>query len=367
MLALYKVSRLVLPVLLFGYGIAANFTVLTGPPTALRVPHADLLAGGLTRDFERLYKNTLPHFAPSFGLIGAARYALLGEARSGAIVGRDGWLFTSEETRALPSAEELRAEVVRIKAVQTALQARGVDLVLLPLPAKIDVERAHSPDAALSDAMQTLDTDFTAALTAEGIKTLNPRAAMMVTGQPSFFATDTHWTRAGAAAAAGVVAASLPHGPLTFTAGTSVQKPLTGDLIRYVTEDSLAPMIGLSPERVTLTKIVAAEAPADIFGAAPVDIVLIGTSYSANTDWGFADALSQELGREVENLAAVGLGPIVPMQTYLAGAEFRDSPAKLVVWEFPIRYLTDRKLWAEPAPAVQPLAGTSPAMVAANG
>jgi alginate O-acetyltransferase complex protein AlgJ len=367
MLALFKASRLVLPVLLFGYGIAANFTVLTGPPTGLHVPHADLLAGGLTRDFERQYKNTLPHFAPSFGLIGAARYALLGEARNGAVVGRDGWLFTSEETRAVPSANKLAAAVDRIRAVRDALQARGVDLVLLPLPAKIDVEQAHAPDAALSDAMQTLDSDFLTALKAAGVTALNPRDALMTTDKPSFFATDTHWTRAGAAAAAGVVAASLPHGPLTFTIGTSVDKPLTGDLIRYVTEDSLAPKIGLQPERVTLTKIVAAQAPTDIFDAAPVDVVLIGTSYSANTDWGFADALSQALGREVENLAAVGLGPVVPMQAYLTGNEFRDTPAKLVLWEFPIRYLTDPNLWSEPAPVARPLAGNTPAMVAANG
>jgi alginate O-acetyltransferase complex protein AlgJ len=367
MVPLFKAARLVLPLLLFGYGLAANLAVLTGPATPLTVPHADLLAGGLTRDFERLYKSTLPHFAPSFGLIGAARYTLLHEARSGAVVGQGGWLFTGEETRALPSPAQMSATVMRIKAVQTSLSAQGVRLILLPLPGKIDVARDHSPDAALSDAMASLDADFLTRLHGAGIAAIDPRAALVRQGDAAFFATDTHWTRAGAAVTAGVVAAGLPHGPLTFAAGASVEKPLTGDLIRYVTEDSLAPAIGLPPEKVTLTPIVAADAPTDIFNAAPIDIVLIGTSYSANTDWGFADALTEDLGREVENLAAVGLGPVVPMQTYLTGAEFHDTPAKVVIWEFPVRYLTDPKLWPDDQPAAQPLAGSSPSTVASNG
>lgn len=367
MVPLFQAARLVLPLLLFGYGLAANLTVLTGPATALSVPHTDLLAGGLTRDFERLYKSTLPHFAPSFGLIGAARYALLHEARSGAVVGQDGWLFTSEETRASPTSDQMTVAVTRIKAVQARLATQGVKLILLPLPAKIDVARNHSPDLALSAAMAALDADFLTRLQDAGIAAIDPRAALMGQGDSAFFATDTHWTRAGAAVTAGVVAAQMPHGSLTFTIGAPVEKPLTGDLIRYVTEDSLAPAIGLPHETVMLTQIVAADAPTDIFNAAPIDIVLIGTSYSANTDWGFADALTQSLGREVENLAAVGLGPVVPMQTYLTGAEFHDTPAQVVIWEFPVRYLTDPKLWPQDRPAAQPVSGSSSSTVASNG
>lgn len=367
MFPLFQATRLVLPLLLFGYGIAANLTVLTGPPTQLTVPHADLLAGGLTRDFERLYKSTLPHFAPSFGLIGAARYSLLGEARSGAVVGRDGWLFTSEEVRPLPSSDQMQVALDNIKEVQSTLAAKGVRLILLPLPAKIDVAQAQSPNPALSADMARLDADFVARLEAAGIKTVDPRAALIAEPGATFFATDTHWTRLGASVTAGVVAQSLTQGPLTFTTSSSIDKPLIGDLIRFVTEDDLAPMIGLPPEKVTLTRLTANEAPADIFNAAPVDIVLIGTSYSANTDWGFADALTQALGREVQNLAAVGLGPVAPMQTYLSGPELRDAPAQVVLWEFPIRYLTDPKLWSADHAKAQPLSVALPAGGATNG
>jgi alginate O-acetyltransferase complex protein AlgJ len=364
---LFQVARLVLPVLLFGYGIVANLAVLTGPPTSLTLPKADLLAGGLTHDFERQYKTTLPHFSPSFGVIGAVRYAVLDEARSGAVVGRDGWLFTSEEVRALPDTVALQTAIQQIKDVQGRLADQGTQLVLLPLPAKIDVYSANSPNPALSAAMAQLNASFLTSLHAAGIAAIDPRPALMGQDKPVFFATDTHWTPFGAAQVAQTVAASLPHGPLSYTTSSVTIKPLTGDLIRYVTEDSLAPLIGLFPEDVQLTSITATAAPADIFGAAAVDIVLIGTSYSANPDWGFANALTRNLGRDVVNLAAVGLGPVSPMTTYLKSDEFKATPAKLVIWEFPVRYLTDPALWDIQSPATKPLAGGSEGEVASNG
>lgn len=337
----FQTVRLVLPVLLFGYGITANLAVLTGPPTPLTLPRDNLLAGGLTHDFERLYKTTLPHFSPSFGWIGALRYTLLGEARSGAVVGQDGWLFTAEEARALPNASARRAIIDQIQTVQSRLAAQGTELAILVLPAKIDIARAQSPDPVLSANMAGLQADFLTDLRDAKILAIDPRPAMIGQEKRVFFATDTHWTPFGAGLAAQAVGENVPQGPLIFTSQKTSAKPLTGDLIRFVTEDRLAPMIGLIPEEVTLSTLTAATAPADIFDAAPTDIVLIGTSYSANLDWGFADALTRVLGRDVANHAALGLGPVRPMLTYLQSEDFQTNPAKLVIWEFPIRYLAD--------------------------
>lgn len=364
MVSLFQSARFVLPLLLFGYGAVANVMVMTGPSTPLTLPRSELLAGGMTRDFERLYKSTLPHFAPSFGLIGAARYVFLGEARAGAVVGKDGWLFTSEEVRAPLGQAQIQIAVDHIAAFQAQLAAHGTHLVLLPLPTKIDIESAHSPNSVISATMAELDADFIAGLRVARVHVIDPRAPLLAQEELTFFATDTHWNRLGAAVTADFVAASLRHGPLTYTVGSAIDKPLTGDLIRFVTEDSLAQTIGLPPEKVTLRHITATTDPTDIFTAAPIDIVLIGTSYSANTDWGFADALTQALGRDIENLAAVGLGPVAPMQSYLAGSEFRDTPAQVVIWEFPVRYLTDPKLWPDlPTPNTNNAART----VASNG
>ena len=53
-------------------------------------------------------------------------------------------------------------------ADKARLAARGVDLVLLPLPAKIDLAASHSPSPALSQRAATLHRDFMAALAAAG-------------------------------------------------------------------------------------------------------------------------------------------------------------------------------------------------------
>lgn len=361
---IFQAVRLIFPVLLFGYGVAANWTVLTGPPTPLSLPRDDLLAGGLTRDFEAQYKKTLPHFSPSFGVIGAVRYAVLGEARGGAVVGRDGWLFTAEEAQTLPSADDRRAIIAEIQNVGARLAAQGTDLAVLVLPAKIDIQNAQSPDLALSTNMARLHADFLTDLRTAGVTAIDPRPAMIDQKEQVFFATDTHWTPFGAGLAAKAAGATLPHGALIFTAKNIHTKPMTGDLIRFVTDDRLAPMIGLLPEKVTLSTMTSGTAPKDIFDAAPADIVLIGTSYSANLDWGFADALSHVLGREVANHAEMGLGPVRPMLTYLQSDDFQTKPAKLVIWEFPIRYLADP--WPSEAP-VAPQASDDPNTVASNG
>jgi alginate O-acetyltransferase complex protein AlgJ len=350
MTRLFQSVRCVLPILLFGYGIAANLAVMSGPPTPLRWPTQDLLAGGLTREFEEIYKSTLPHFTPAFGWIGAARYLGLNEVRRGAVAGQAGWLFTAEEARALPDEAAVQAAVDRIAAVRAKLARLGTDLVLVPLPAKIDIAAAFAPDQAMATDMAALHARFVARSRQSGITTIDPRPTLLAQGAQAFLATDTHWTPLGARVTARTVAKDLPQGPLIYATGPPSRKILTGDLIRYVTTDDLAPQIGLMSETVIIAPLTATGPAVDIFATAPADIVLIGTSYSANADWGFADALMQSLGRDVINLASSGQGPLVPMQSYLDSPEARDTPAKLVIWEVPVRYLTDPAIWRAPDP-----------------
>ena len=155
-----RAARLSLPTLFFGYAVVANFSLLAKPLPELTLDESGLLSGGLTRDFEGVYKSALPHVAPSFGLIGAARYALLDEARQGAIVGSDGWIFTAEETRAIPTDADLTAIAAKLQEIRDQLRLSGTDLVLVPLPAKIDMARAFSPDQVHAEALAGLYTRF---------------------------------------------------------------------------------------------------------------------------------------------------------------------------------------------------------------
>jgi len=78
----------------------------------------------------------------------------------------------------------------------------------------------------------------------------------------------------------------------------------------------------------------------DLFGdSAQPQVALVGTSYSANPRWNFAGALKQALSADVINYAKEGKGPLEPMLELLQDEGFKKAPAKLLVWEFPERYL----------------------------
>ena len=336
--------RLILPVLFFGYAVVGGLQALR--VSQIPLPQDALLSGGLTASFERLYKRDLPHHALAFGVVGATRYALLHEAQVGAITGRDGWLFTAEEAR--PSPASLSPTVDAITHIRARLAARGVGLILLPLPEKIDIAAAHAPSAALSQRAAALHGDFLAALDAAGIDAIDLRPAL--SGPPArFFKTDTHWTPKGARLSAEALAASgrLPLGDLRYTSTPLPDGWHSGDLVAFVTTPAFAPSIGLPPEVLARTSLTAIDTT-DIFASSATDLVLIGTSYSANPDWGFADALMQALGRDVLNLAEPGLGPMQPMLRYLDSAELAADPPTTVIWEFPIRALTDPALFSTP-------------------
>ncbi len=355
-------ARLALPTLFFGYGIFANLAVFSDQRSALALPDTGLLSGGLTHDLDSLYKKDLPHMNLSFGLIGAARYALLGEARQGVIVGRDGWLFSAEEMRPMPSDADLAGIVGIVHAIRAQLAAGGTDLVVVPLPAKIDIYRDSGSDPLFGSSLEVLYADMSAGLAARGIAVVDARSVLLNTVEPVFFATDTHWTPHGAHLVAAAVAASgaIAPGPMAFDRVDEAAKSLTGDLVSFVTTEAFAPGIGLPLETVTPVLLTAISKEADIFGEAANDIVLVGTSYSANTDWGFANALMLKLGRDVVSVAEQGLGPLKPMQAYLASADYRDAPPAVVIWEIPIRYLTDPAIWPVAAPAAASVAALPP-------
>jgi alginate O-acetyltransferase complex protein AlgJ len=178
-----------------------------------------------------------------------------------------------------------------------------------------------------------------------GVAVVDTRPAMM--GKRAFYPTDTHWSEVGVEAVTQAVAASglVAKGDTVFQAEQGTAKTFTGDLVSYVTTDSMAPAIGLAPETVTPMVAVADAAGGDLFGTGGADVVLVGTSYSANADWSFAEVLKIALGRDVLNYAEQGQGPARPMLAYMASADLKDAPPQVVIWEFPVRYLADPTIW----------------------
>lgn len=350
-----------LPSAFFGYALYANSTLLVNAasPAAQASERKDLslsyvIDGEATRDLDSLYKNELPHRAASVGLFGNARYALLGAGRKGVIVGQDGWFFTAEEFKTV-STKDIDDAADRIASIKRDLETRGIRLVLAPLPAKSDLYAEEVPSFVRSSAMADAYSAFSAALEQRGIAVADTRAAML-TAKPFgevFLKSDTHWSPAGAKAAAEAIQSSLQKNGVTLpsqelTAQWQTPVSLWGDLTKFVTSPEYAPTVGLSEESVPIyrTAVNADASGADIFGDdASVPVMLVGTSYSANENWSFADFLRQSLRADVVNVAREGLGPGVPMMDLLAGSAPDETAPTVVVWEFPVRYLGTKTLW----------------------
>lgn len=350
---IYHASRYLLTVSFFAYGAYANLALFTGGQATLD-GKTDIIHGAVTAQIDKLYKNELPHRDASVGLVGAARYLLIGEGRAGVLTGADGWLFTKEEARLI--GPDLDDTMLRIATVRDRLAALGTRLVVLPVPAKSDVYADLAVRPEMSAEMATLYDAFLADLTKKGIPSLDTRAALVAQrseGQ-AFFATDTHWTQSGAKAVAKALAQSgvINAGPDDFAEEASGTSIFTGDLVSFVTSDTLAPMVGLAqeqahPYQATPVAGTSSALTADDLFAAPQagGLVLIGTSYSANPRWSFAEALKIALGSDVLNYAKEGQGPARPMLSYLESADFLDSPPDWVIWEIPVRYLPDSTIW----------------------
>lgn len=346
-------ARFVLPVVFFGYAAVVNLGYARFP-TSGEVPRdITALRGALTAKLDSVYRQSLPHRDPAIGVIGAVRYLALGEGRKGVVTGRDGWLFTAEEVR--PPPVSLDRPLDRIAEVRDRLAAVGATLVVVPVPGKLDVQVAEG-DLAAAEGISQLYERFMSGLKARDVAVLDSRAALegQAASAPAFFRTDTHWTPAGAKAVARALAGSglVPTGTTPFAITSVAVDRFTGDLVSFVTSDRLAPLVGLPPEVAAPYTVEAqGDTGLDIFGGTEAGAtLLIGTSYSANPAWSFAEALKLALGKDVLNMAVEGQGPARPMLDYLASPDFRDAPPAMVIWEFPVRYLTDPTTWGDQGP-----------------
>ena len=348
----------VLPAMFLGYAVVANYEFLTGLGRDIaEMPKSAsaYLSGEAATQIDSYYKKIMPHRLPSIDAMGAARYLAFREGRPGVVVGEDGWLFSREEFEAtLQRTPDLAEAAAGVSAIRDQLAAQGIELVVVPLPAKADIYGEHVGYAAIPDDLERLYGDFLALLDREGVRAVDTRPALLDAraGGPLFLTTDTHWTPRGAEVVADAVGAALGRGDAVYTIADTAPVTREGDLSKFIVTGGLAPLVGLGPETIVPRAASAPTdaAPTDIFGPSSIPYALVGTSYSANEQWSFGESLKVALGADVLNLAEEGKGPIAPMRSVLAGDTLRDSPPSTVIWEFPIRYLGQPRLWDAEAP-----------------
>lgn len=363
----------------------AIILVMAGAAIVRAVPYdvpdgTAVVDGSLTRGFESHYDKVFPVKTFGTNLWGAIQYLLFGEGRAGVVVGRQGWLYTSEEFSAYVDGEaQVKTHVDLVADVQRRLQAQGTQLTVALLPAKTRLYPEYLPEQERPAALhRDLYERARHALQQRGVAApdlLDPMARCKRQEQV-FLRTDTHWTPDGAACIAQALAAA---GTVPVAAGDAYQTEAgeprlhQGDLIQFL---PLAPYFSaLLPRPDRLVVRTTQSQSGDLLGDAPAPRVgLVGTSYSADARWNFDGALRENLEQDVLNLAQVGRGPFEPMLDYLnQPRQGAPVPAHLI-WEIPERYLPaatqqDKKDGPGTAPDAEPHHedGPQPAHVVALG
>ncbi|MDS7597962.1 alginate O-acetyltransferase AlgX-related protein [Agrobacterium tumefaciens] len=341
----------VLFLLLAGAGITANY-VADMPDEDLKVDaFADVLTGKVTSRLEESYERELPFTGFAVELFNAVSLGVFGEARKGAIVGSNGWLFTAEEFAwSRTSEDNLKTSFERIAGIRATLAEKGSTLVIVPIPPKAQVVADELGNNILPAANADLYERFMIFLRDKGISAADV-AVTFGSAKPEelFLRSDTHWTVKGSGLAAKAACLAMPgREQLTKTVFDSVSQARVhhvGDLAKFV--DAGWMLSGYAADVIEPLSAAAKIDDADALfaggesGAEPDDqVVLVGTSYSANPLWSFEDQLKTHCGVDVLNYAKEGKGPFIPMREFLQNLDSKVPP-KVVLWEIPVRYLDD--------------------------
>lgn len=307
-------------------------------------PEGSILSGQKQSRYEDEFSDANPIRQHAVNFWGALKYGIFGQAAAGAIVGADGWLFTSEEFQISPKFDQnLQSSLGEMIRVNALLKRRNVQLLIVLVPDKSGIYSEKLSSQRPIPVQSRYDT-LTAGLHVNNVGFVDARAVLIAAKAigDSFMPGDTHWSPLGAAAVAQAVADAADKSELSANAVhivLSEEKPFEGDLHRYVPTGIAKRLIGPRTSQLQ-TFETTVEAHTGLFGEAVIDVVLIGTSYSAQHQWHFDGFLKAALGTDVLNLAKQGLGPFVPMQQYLESESLANNPPKLVVWEIPERYTT---------------------------
>ncbi len=311
-----------------------------------------ILTGQWASSFEKGFDTSLPLRNSGIAVWTALEFVAFGDAKVGALVGADGWLFTNEEFKFYPNEKtETQDKLERIVALNRRLKRQNITLLVALLPAKARAVAQHLGRYVLPSYTQNRYSSFRDSLLQAGILAPDLSRVLTRTAQDPelFLRTDTHWTPAGAKKVALALAQILKTLPLELPIQHFVSHPkqpqrYAGDLLKYLPLGIWSTLGPPSDTLETWKTELAAEAQyagssGDLLGNSSVSVVLVGTSYSANLKWNFAGFLQEALQTEVLNVALEGKGPIIPMTDYLENAAFKESPPQLIIWEIPERFL----------------------------
>lgn len=322
-------------------------------PVAMRYERSSsltLVDGKLAQDFERFMTQHHPYRNPALNSWAALDLKAFGVGKPGVILGSDGWMFTSEEFPLASTRERvLQRNLDQIRNTVETLRRKGIDTVIVPIPAKAEIYEEHVPDAFRGHVFHASEvTNYLTRHRIAWVPVADHLTSAKRQGQQVFFRSETHWTPDGArASAAGVTQWLASHGKTTwhatsFEVAPVGQRTLESDLetfvpVRPTYSGLLPPTESYQAYRVTRTD--ASTDEDSLFSEARNPVAVVGTSYSADDRWNFTGWLRTMLRTDLDNVSEKAKGPFVPMERFLEMHDSGKSSAHLVIWEMPVRAL----------------------------
>jgi alginate O-acetyltransferase complex protein AlgJ len=282
--------------------------------------------------------------------------------------GERDWLFLVDELTPHPDGErDAAARAQEVIWLNQRLARQGIALLVAVIPDKSRVVAEHLGRLQRSAKFEYRVKEWADRLAQAGIEVIDLNdtlAGLQARREIPFLRTDSHWTEAGAEAAAARIASQIQR--LNSAGQTSPgwrltgqeRRPRPGDLVRlagidwlptalqprteWVQQSRFEPVASVTP---TLRRIHAANADNDdLFGDAELPaIAVIGSSFSRNSN--FVPFLAQHLQARVANFAVDGGDFAGAARAYLGSAAFKQTPPRLLLWEIPERVLmADRRL-----------------------
>ena len=335
--------------------VVSVYTLVTLKKPDVEFNATNLIKGAITSKWEKQFDNDFLLKQTAIDVWAGLRYGLFSVGNKGVIVGKNGWLYTTEEFDLPPDAHaQMQTKVEQVRMVHDFLKARNITLVVAVIPAKSRIYPQHLGAFTRPVLWDALVNQFVTDVQKQGVHiaplTAYFEKAVAAPDAPMYFMqTDTHWSPIGATLAAKAIRHSAD-GLLTldtdqFVSQTESQDDAyAGDLSKFV---PLGLYRYVRPDvayhepltRVTRQKQGSVSDASDLFGDASIPVTLVGTSYSFMPEWDFDGALREQLGVDVLNLAMEGKGPIEPMAAFLKNTDWSGELPKIVIWEIPERFI----------------------------
>lgn len=308
---------------------------------------SDVMSGTTAKSLETRLEKQLPAHELLVTSANIMRYTVLHGAGEQVQLGKENWLFLSDELRVHEQAQaHLQARVALMAQAAAALQQVNVHLLVALVPDKSRIYADHLTSARPA-IIGSRYGDALAALRLAGVDSVDLATPLSVAAhqQAVYYRTDTHWNQAGAQVAAETIATAVKRSirdlPVTDyhtqPSGEVVERP--GDLLRLMGLEQAPDALRPAPDQEALVTTTRNEADSGmaLFGDSPVAVVLCGTSYSLRGN--FQGYLQQALSSEVLNTAKDGGGFLNAITAYLQDEAYRNAPPRVLIWEVPERFL----------------------------